>query len=166
MIVFDLRCGNAHVFEAWFGSSADYDGQRTRGLIECPLCGDDAVAKAAMAPAVPRKGNATRVAPPTPPVAAASTAPGAGAAADAAAVPPPAGASDDLACLLAAQRRLEAASSYVGTAFAAEARAMHDGDSDGRAIHGEATRAEALALIRDGIAVAPLPFRPLASSDA
>ena len=57
MIVFDLGCGGGHVFEAWFGSSADYDSQLARGLIACPLCGDSGVTKAAMAPAIGAKGN-------------------------------------------------------------------------------------------------------------
>jgi hypothetical protein len=57
MIVFDLQCDAAHVFEAWFGSSADYESQRERGLIACPFCENTAVTKAVMAPAVPAKGN-------------------------------------------------------------------------------------------------------------
>ena len=145
MIVFDLKCGNAHVFEAWFGSSADYDAQRERGLIDCPLCGNGAIVKAAMAPAVPRKGSS-----------------GNGKAEGNA----PPKVSEPMADLLAAQRRMEAASDYVGEAFAGEARAMHDGDAPVRAIYGEASRDEALALVRDGVAIAPLPFRPLVRSDA
>ncbi len=57
MIVFDLQCSGAHVFEAWFGSTADFDGQRARKLIACPLCGDSQIEKAVMAPAVATKGN-------------------------------------------------------------------------------------------------------------
>ena len=57
MIVFDLRCGAGHVFEAWFGSTADYDAQQARRLIACPVCDDTAIGKAVMAPAVPAKGN-------------------------------------------------------------------------------------------------------------
>lgn len=57
MIVFDLRCGAAHVFEAWFGSSDDYESQRERRLIACPLCNDTTIDKAVMAPAVGAKGN-------------------------------------------------------------------------------------------------------------
>ena len=35
MIVFDLKCSNqGHVFEAWFGSSGDYEAQQARGLID------------------------------------------------------------------------------------------------------------------------------------
>ena len=57
MIVFDLKCGNAHVFEAWFGSSADFADQQGRGLVDCPICGDRVIEKAVMAPAVGAKSN-------------------------------------------------------------------------------------------------------------
>ena len=57
MIVFDLCCGEGHRFEGWFGSSDDFAAQQTRGLVACPRCGSAEVAKAPMAPAVPRKGN-------------------------------------------------------------------------------------------------------------
>ena len=44
MIVFDLRCDpQGHVFEAWFGSTSDYEDQRERGLVSCPLCGSEQV---------------------------------------------------------------------------------------------------------------------------
>ena len=58
MIIFDLRCSpQGHVFEAWFGSSEDYEAQRARGLVACPICGAAAVDKAPMAPRVPAKGE-------------------------------------------------------------------------------------------------------------
>jgi hypothetical protein len=57
MIVFDLQCGAAHVFEAWFGSSADYERQAAAGMIACPVCGDTQTSKAVMAPAVAAKSN-------------------------------------------------------------------------------------------------------------
>jgi hypothetical protein len=57
MIVFDLLCSDGgEGFEAWFRSSADYDEQRAGGLVTCPYCGSANVAKAPMAPRVPRKG--------------------------------------------------------------------------------------------------------------
>ena len=142
MIVFDLRCTGGHVFEAWFGSTADYDDQCARGLIACPLCGDAEIAKAVMAPAVAAKGNR-----------------GDGRAAAAEPVSPH-------AALLAAQRRMEATSDYVGDAFAVQARARHDDGVAARPIYGEATSEEARALIDDGIPVLPLPFRPIIRSDA
>ncbi len=57
MIVFDLACGAGHVFEAWFGSSADYDDQSARGLLTCPLCGTSEIRKSVMAPAVAAKAD-------------------------------------------------------------------------------------------------------------
>ena len=61
MIVFDLRCEAAsHVFEGWFGSTEDYESQRERGLVQCPLCGASDVEKAVMAPRVRSAGRAAR----------------------------------------------------------------------------------------------------------
>ena len=58
MIVFDLHCRERdETFEAWFRSSSDYDEQNAAGLVECPFCGSSNVAKAPMAPRVPRKGS-------------------------------------------------------------------------------------------------------------
>ena len=58
------------------------------------------------------------------------------------------------------RRQVEENSEYVGPDFAAEARAIHDGDAPERSIYGEARADEARRLIDDGIAVAPLPFLP------
>ena len=52
MIRYALNCDHGHGFEAWFGSSSDYDDQAARGLVECPFCGSHAVEKAVMAPSV------------------------------------------------------------------------------------------------------------------
>ncbi len=57
MIVFDLRCQHGHVFEAWFGSTDDFESQQKRGLVSCPICGDAGVEKALMAPRIGAKGN-------------------------------------------------------------------------------------------------------------
>jgi hypothetical protein len=63
MIVFDLQCGEGcETFEAWFRSSADYDQQRLAGLVQCPMCQSSSVAKAPMAPRVPRKGSGSPLA--------------------------------------------------------------------------------------------------------
>jgi hypothetical protein len=136
MIVFDLKCAAQHRFEAWFGSSADYESQLARGLIACPLCDSHAVEKAAMAPAVPTKGNRQAR-----------------------------GGDNAGAQLLAKQREMEASSEWVGGRFAEEARALH-ARGEARTIHGEASLADARGLIEDGVPVMPLPFRPIAKSDA
>jgi hypothetical protein len=140
VIIFDLKCvPHSHVFEAWFGSSADYDSQRGRGLVSCPLCASTDVGKAPMAPAVLAKGSVTH--------SASELFSGA-----------PAEVKAMLAAAAAMQKQMLAQSEGVGDRFADEARAIHLGEADARAIHGRATRAEAESLVEDGIPVAPLPF--------
>ncbi|TFI57432.1 DUF1178 family protein [Sphingomonas parva] len=146
MIVFDLKCApGAHVFEAWFGSSADYDDQKARGLVSCPLCGSDDVGKAPMAPAVPAKANTRR----DPAVSAPAAAP---------APAEPEAIKAMLAAAAALQRQMLEKSESVGDRFVDEARAIHLGEAEARAIHGRATPADAAALVEEGIAIAPLPF--------
>jgi hypothetical protein len=144
MIIFDLKCvPQGHVFEGWFGSTADYDDQQARGLVCCPICGSSEVGKAVMAPAVGAKGNRS----PAAPVASPELFSG-----DAGQV------KRLLAALAAEQKKVLAESEPVGARFADEARAIHFGEAEARAIHGRATRAEAIGLIEDGVPVAPLPF--------
>ena len=61
MIIFDLKCApQGHVFEAWFGSSDDYEAQSARGLVACPICGAGEVGEGADgARASAAKGNQT-----------------------------------------------------------------------------------------------------------
>ena len=131
MIVFDLKCGGGHVFEAWFGSGADWEAQRAAGQVACPICGDAAVEKAAMAPAVPAKGNSG---------------------------PAPAQVKAAMQALAAGQAKALEDSTWVGDQFATRARAMHAGEEAHRTIHGQATIADAKALVADGVPVAPLPL--------
>ncbi len=142
MIVFDLSCPAGHVFEAWFGSSEDYEGQRARGLVSCPICGASEIGKAVMAPNVAPKGN-TRANAPVP---------------MRGGTPTPADMKALLSALARAQAKALEGSEHVGPRFAEEARAIHEGDAEERPIHGEATQEEARALIEEGVPVAPLPL--------
>lgn len=132
MIVFDLRCDTGHVFEAWFGSSHDYDDQVARGLVGCPMCGSTEIGKAVMAPRVGSGEGRGDVS--------------------------PIEAKAMLRALAAAQGEALKNSRWVGRRFAEEARAIHAGERTGETIHGQATPAEAKALIDDGVPVAPLPL--------
>lgn len=134
MIVFDLKCGGDHVFEVWFKSSAAYEEQRAQGLIACPYCGDSAVAKAVMAPAVAAKGNQVAEKAPVTPEAFKAA----------------------LAAIAQMQAKQLETSEWVGTAFAEKARAMHQGEAPEAPIHGQATLSEAKALVEEGVPVAPL----------
>ena len=55
---------------------------------------------------------------------------------------------------------VEENSDYVGDRFVKEARAMHEGTTPQRSIHGEARSDEARKLIEDGVPALPLPFIP------
>jgi len=140
VIIFDLKCSpQGHVFEAWFGSGEDYERQRSEGLVSCPLCGSGEVEKAPMAPAVGAKGNQSEAL-------------------------PPAQMKALLVAMADAQKKMLETSEHVGPRFADEARAIHLGDAEARAIHGQATPEQAEELRDEGIPVAPLPF-PLISPE-
>lgn len=142
MIRYALACDHDHAFEAWFGSSSDYDDQHARGLVECPMCGSRAVAKQIMAPAVAgTKARGASIVAPEP----------------------------MRAMMMEAMNRVrshvEENFDYVGDRFAKEARDIHDGRSEERGIYGEATPTEVRALVEDGVRVAPLPPKPKADSE-
>lgn len=151
MIRYALRCERGHEFESWFQSSAAYDSQHRRGLVTCPACESTKVDKAIMAPRIARKGK-SRSAPE--PVAA------------------PAQDASSASLVMAPQERELVAklkelrdhvlknADNVGKKFPDEARKMHYGDVEHRAIYGEATAEEARALIDEGVEVAPLPVLP------
>lgn len=131
MIRYALRCEKGHEFDGWFRSSDAYQAMRDAGQVTCAHCGSAQVEKALMAPAVPAE-KARLDAPRNPAEAA----------------------------LEQLRQHVEQNSDYVGLSFAEEARAIHEGRSPGRAIHGEARPEEARRLIEDGVPVAPLPFIP------
>ncbi|MCE5973919.1 DUF1178 family protein [Sinirhodobacter sp. WL0062] len=138
MIRYTLKCESDHSFDSWFQSVEAFDKLLAAGMVACSVCGSSKVAKALMAPTVqPARKAATQ---PEAPLAA------------------PQGEVEQ--ALAAMRRHVEENSDYVGMNFAAEARAMHDGEAPERAIHGEAKLEEAKALLEDGIPVKPLPFLP------
>lgn len=145
MIVFDLKCAeNGHVFEAWFASSAAWEDQKSRGLVGCPFCGTNDIAKAVMAPNVAAKGNRASAAAP---VSVASDA-----------LPDDDKAKRLLAKLAKVQAEALENSSWVGSKFDSQARAMDAGEIEKTSIYGEVTRDQAKSLIEDGISVMLLPL--------
>ncbi|WP_347311028.1 DUF1178 family protein [Defluviimonas sp. SAOS-178_SWC] len=138
MIRYALTCANDHGFESWFQSAEAFDRLAASGLVACAVCGSDKVAKTLMAPSVRPARQSTE------PAAKPLTTP-----------------QNPAEMALAAMRRqIEENSDYVGMNFAAEARAIHDGEAPERSIYGEARADEARKLIEDGVPVAPLPFLP------
>ena len=156
MIKYSLACDKGHGFDGWFASGDAYDKQAKRRLVTCPTCGSPKVQKALMAPGIAgtrqNKKSETSV-----PKRRRSTAPPQ---AELMATQLPA----EQKALLAAMRQLrkEVAENaeYVGSKFADEARKIHHDESPARGIYGEATPAEAKALIEEGVTVYPLPVLP------
>ncbi len=137
-------------------------------MVACAFCGDIAVEKALMAPrlrtarkkadvpADARQPDAT----PAPKAAPQENAPPAAAATPAGSGALSTPSTEQENALKKLRKHVESTSDYVGNDFAAEARAMHEGETPERAIYGEAKPEEAKALIEEGIPVAPLPFMP------
>jgi hypothetical protein len=62
------------------------------------------------------------------------------------------------AAMLAMKKMVQDNCDYVGPEFANEARRIHHGEADERAIYGEATDAEAEALAEEGVEVGRIPW--------
>ena len=134
MIKYNLICRHDHEFEGWFSSSSDYDAQREKRLVQCSHCGSAKVEKAIMAPNVStsRKKEATA-----------------------------SKRKETMAMMNAAaqtiRKEIEDKCDYVGDKFADEARAIHYGEKEDRAIYGEASAKEAVDLHEEGVGITPLP---------
>ena len=151
MIRYALRCERGHEFDSWFQNSAAYDSQHKRGLVACPVCESTKVDKAIMAPRIARKGKSKSAPEP---------------------VTAPTQDSSQASLVMAPQERELVAklrelrdqflknADNVGNKFPDEARKMHYGDIEHRAIYGEATTEEARSLIDEGVEVTPLPILP------
>ena len=145
MIRYALKCDQGHAFDSWFKSAEAFDALLAGGHVACLICGSARVEKSLMAPSVrPARAAAT----PEP---------------QAPRLSQPASPAEE--ALAAMRREIEEKSDYVGLNFAAEARAMHQGEAPERAIHGEARPEEARALLEEGVPVLPLPFVPKRQSN-
>jgi hypothetical protein len=141
MILYELRCGAGHGFEAWFRNSDTYDQQHADRQVSCPICGDPGVSKAPMAPRIGR-GNTMQ------PVESTRT--------------PQAIAPDQMRMAMSKiaelNKHIAETCDYVGETFPEEARKIHYGEAEHREIYGEASPKEAAELREEGIAVAPIPW--------
>jgi hypothetical protein len=160
MIHYNLRCERGHAFESWFQSSAAYESQEKRKLVNCPICGSAKVERDIMAPRIVSKKGRDRAEP-------APAAPTAAPASTEVAAPN----SNSTPLMMAQERELRTKlrelrdhivknADNVGERFPNEARKMHYGDIEHRPIYGEASPDEARALIDEGVEVSPLPVLP------
>ncbi|MDH5856828.1 DUF1178 family protein [Lampropedia aestuarii] len=163
MKVLDLRCERGHQFEGWFSSEDDYQTQRAKRMLTCPVCDSLHVEKSLSAPYVAMKSNRqTEVRPRavtehTPQHAAVEPAQ---AVASSAQVAPSPEQQQALAALhaqwLAYSRAVLATAEDVGSDFADEARKIHEGQAPERLIHGQASMDEVVELLEEGVPVLPM----------
>lgn len=155
MIRYTLRCAQGHEFDSWFASSSTYDKLVSAGQVSCAICGDADVKKTLMAPRVsPSDAKAAPPRPERPDAPKPESVP-------ATAEPAPmlsAPSSPLEAAIRALRKQVESNADNVGRDFPRLAREMHQGETDSRAIYGEASREEAVELMEDGVPVAPLPW--------
>jgi len=137
LIRFSLHCDHDHEFEAWFRNNDDFDTQRKRGFVECPVCGSSKVDKALMAPAVSTGRKKEKMA-----------------------LAMSARQRAAMAQLKTLSEKLRENADYVGDKFAEDARKIHFGETDPRGIYGEATPEEARGLLEDGVDFMPIPVFP------
>jgi hypothetical protein len=137
MIRFSLSCDHDHDFDGWFRDNDDFDKQKKRGLVSCPVCNSSKVEKALMAPSVQTARKREKVA---------------------------LGMSAEQKQLMGKLKELtdkmKENADYVGDKFAEEARKIHFGETDPRGIYGEASHDEVKELLEDGVEIMPLPTIP------
>jgi hypothetical protein len=137
MIRFSLHCDHDHEFEAWFRNNDDFETQKKRGFVECPVCGSRKVEKALMAPAVSTGRKKEKMA-----------------------LAMNAEQQAAMAQLKELSEKMRENADYVGDKFAEEARKIHFGEVEARGIYGEATPEEARGLVEDGVEFMPIPVFP------
>jgi hypothetical protein len=150
VIRYDLQCEAGHGFETWFRSSGDYDAQRKRKLVECPVCGSEKIEKRIMAPRLKRTDRAQRPVPRETPAAEEKS--------------PVAMMSPQeiefRAKLKELRDHVTKNAEHVGDRFPELARQMHNEEIEKRSIYGEASADEVKSLLEDEIEVHPLPVLP------
>lgn len=141
MVIYDLMCDAEHRFEGWFKSADDYQQQRERGLLSCPMCSSEAVRKIPSAsyvqtarskePAAAKESHTGGVVPTV-----------------------------DPKVMQKIREFVESHTDDVGQQFAEEARKMHYGETEHRPIRGEASLDEVVELHQEGIDALPVPLSP------
>ena len=142
MIKYSLICEKEHEFEAWFGSGDDYDKQRKRGFVECPMCGSNKIDKALMAPRVSGTKKSGDASVPM------------------AQMPMPPVSKEFVDQLRKFKKHVEANAENVGDKFPEEARKIHYGEAEARGIYGKASLEDAANLAEEGVNVMPIRYLP------
>ena len=172
VIVYNLACDRQHPFEGWFASPADFENQRDRGLVECPLCGSNAIERKLHAPRInmgaqqsaasvaqeSRAAKDAKDAKDAKETSAVTVVPEAADAGSAGSVPTDIDLGKLREAIVSFADHVRESTEYVGEKFADEARAMHYGEKPHKGIRGRADKDTAQALRDEGITFQALPF--------
>jgi len=133
MILFDLKCSNSHSFEAWFKDSKEFEKQKKKKLINCPICEDNIINKSLMTPNVGKKSNSKN---------------------NKKAI------NKTLVNKISKFKKMvEKNFEYVGESFSEEAKKIKYGEAKDRAIYGEANLEQTKELAEEEIDFQPLPWQ-------
>ncbi len=63
MIFYKLKCCNDHQFDGWFPNIAEFERQKEKNLLVCPMCDSKQVDRAIMSPRVSKTNNKNKKTP-------------------------------------------------------------------------------------------------------
>ena len=175
MIKYQLICDLSHEFEGWFQTSAAFDAQNQSELISCPVCGTVNVRRALMTPNLSSPKKRRKPSPDNISNNNGSITGANGASSSSLSNQDKLLESREVASstsprvteigaamvqLRELQRKIKTEYRDVGTAFAAEARKIHYGESAPENIYGQSSDKEREALADEGIDVVAMPWLP------
>ncbi len=153
MIKYSLICDKQHEFEGWFSTSDDFDAQKKRNLVNCPLCNSSNIAKTLMAPSI--STSKTKTPDPVPEGNKRAKEALLTANADI-----PAAFNELVSQMRDLRTHIQKNSDNVGNKFPDEARKIHYGEVEKRSIYGQANAEDVKELVEEGVEVMPLPILP------
>ena len=134
MIVFNILCKDCNSeFEGWFDSSKEFDKQKRKNLINCPICDNFSIKKSLMTPNLPRRSNTKKIKNQKNAIA------------------------NDIKKY---KKIIEKNYDYVGDKFTEEAKKIKYGEIKERPIYGEASLEQTKELLEEEINIMPLPWSP------
>ena len=143
MVIYDLRCDSGHQFEGWFKNRQDYESQVDTHLLACPYCESHSVQRiptASYVNTISRQKAGKEIQGTAKPMAN----------------------DDPLNLLRKLHQYIDQNFDDVGSRFPEEALKIHYGEIEERNIRGHASVNEIKELHEAGVAVTPLPPKPLA----
>jgi hypothetical protein len=154
MIVFNLSCSQHHHFDGWFRSADDFLLQSERGMVDCPICGDQTITKNLSAPRINTGASSPQQSQPADQSPAKS-------------LPMTTEPQEVIAASMIPNLQAHMLKQFkefvltntenVGANFAETARKMHYGEETQRNIRGRVSIEESMALREEGIETVGLP---------